>query len=175
MIGRSSAAILPHRHKRPQTSACRRESGCVMSRLARRTVGETEDRRFSSGRARRLGGRFDLRARAARPPSAAAQRAPVGDDGGRPPRTARQRTQLSPLRRGRPPSIARITHDPSAAIAPSLLRQAWLRSSCSHAVGLAARSLDVLFQVRLGLSRLRAPVSRRDCAISQRTIMNNAG
>ncbi len=30
-------------------------------------------------------------------------------------------------------------------------------------------------QVRLGPSRLHAPVSRRDSAISRRTVMNNAG
>ncbi len=44
-----------------------------------------------------------------------------------------------------------------------------------HAGGLAAQSLNVLVPVRLGPSRLRAPVSRRDCAISRRTIMNNPG
>jgi hypothetical protein len=32
--------------------------------------------------------------------------------------------------------------------------------------GLAAQTLDVLFQVRLGASRLRAPVSQRDCTVS---------
>jgi hypothetical protein len=30
-------------------------------------------------------------------------------------------------------------------------------------------------QVRLGISRLRMPVSQRDCAISRRTVTNNAG
>jgi len=44
-----------------------------------------------------------------------------------------------------------------------------------QADGLATQSLNVLFQVRFGPSRLRAPVSRRDCAISRRTVMNNAG
>ena len=40
---------------------------------------------------------------------------------------------------------------------------------------LAAQSLDVLFQVRLGPSRLCVPVSLRDSSISRRTVMNNAG
>ncbi len=50
---------------------------------------------------------------------------------------------------------------------------------------LAAQSVDVLFTrcilqsngspVRLPPLRLHAPVSRRDWAISQRTVMNNAG
>jgi hypothetical protein len=44
-----------------------------------------------------------------------------------------------------------------------------------QAGGLAACPLDVLFQVRLGFSRLRTPVSQRDCVISQRTVMNNVG
>ena len=44
-----------------------------------------------------------------------------------------------------------------------------------QAGGLAARSVKVLFQVCLPLSRLRAPVSRGDCAISSRTVMNNVG
>jgi hypothetical protein len=56
----------------------------------------------------------------------------------------------------------------SAAIADSLLRRAFgwqaRRSTPRRTV-----------QVRLGISRLRMPVSQRDCAISQRTVMNNAG
>jgi hypothetical protein len=40
---------------------------------------------------------------------------------------------------------------------------------------LAAQSLNVLFQVRFGPSRLRLPVSRSDSTISRRTVMNNAG
>ena len=39
---------------------------------------------------------------------------------------------------------------------------------------LAPRNLDILFQVCLGFSGLRVPVSQRDCAISSRTVMNNA-
>jgi hypothetical protein len=41
--------------------------------------------------------------------------------------------------------------------------------------GLAPRDLDVLFQVRLGLSGLHAPVSRGVLAVSSRTVMNNVG
>jgi hypothetical protein len=62
----------------------------------------------------------------------------------------------------------------SAAIADSRLRQAGMRLSGMPAGGLAPRSVNVLFQVRLRLSGLRARVSQRDCAISRRTIMNNA-
>ena len=41
--------------------------------------------------------------------------------------------------------------------------------------GLAAQSVNILFQVCLSPSWLRAPVSLGDCAISRRTVMNNAG
>ncbi|MDF0674155.1 MAG: hypothetical protein P0120_07405 [Nitrospira sp.] len=41
--------------------------------------------------------------------------------------------------------------------------------------GLAARDLDVLFQVRLGLSGLHAPVSPGVLAVSSRIVMNNVG
>jgi hypothetical protein len=41
--------------------------------------------------------------------------------------------------------------------------------------GLAARSVNILFQVCLPLSRLRAPVSRGVSAVSSRTLVNNAG
>jgi len=44
-----------------------------------------------------------------------------------------------------------------------------------QAGGLAVRSVNILFQVCLPPSRLRAPVSLGDCAISRRTAMNNAG
>jgi hypothetical protein len=75
----------------------------------------------------------------------------------------------------------------STAIADSLLRQAGMRLSGMPAGGLAPRGVNVLFQVRLRPSGLRAPVSQRDCAISSldwardpeqvegsRTVMNNA-
>ena len=56
----------------------------------------------------------------------------------------------------------------SAAIAHLLLRRAF--------GGQARHSLPRrTVQVRLGVSRLRVPVSQRDCAISRQTIMNNAG
>jgi hypothetical protein len=41
--------------------------------------------------------------------------------------------------------------------------------------GLAARSVNILFQVCLPPSRLRAPVSRGVSAVSSRTLVNNAG
>jgi hypothetical protein len=63
----------------------------------------------------------------------------------------------------------------SAAITDSLLRQACTQLIGVQAGGLAARPLDVLFQVRLGFSRLHAPVSRRDYVLSRRTVMNKAG
>ncbi len=44
-----------------------------------------------------------------------------------------------------------------------------------QAGGLAAQSVTVLQGVRLPPLRLHAPISLRDCAISRRTIMNNAG
>jgi len=59
----------------------------------------------------------------------------------------------------------------SAAIADSPLRQAWTRRPGVQAGGLAARSVNVLFQVCLPSSRLRAPVSPGDCAISRRIFM----
>jgi len=56
----------------------------------------------------------------------------------------------------------------SAAIADSLLRRTF--------GGQARRSLPRhTVQVCLGTSRLRMPVSQRDCTISQRIVMNNAG
>jgi hypothetical protein len=63
----------------------------------------------------------------------------------------------------------------SAAIAHPPLRQAWPQLSHGQAGGLAPQDLNVLFQVRFGLSGLHAPVSRGDSAISRRTVMNNVG
>jgi hypothetical protein len=54
----------------------------------------------------------------------------------------------------------------SAAIADSLLRQACMRFPHVQAGGLTAQTLNILFQVCFGSSRLHAPVSRRDYAIS---------
>jgi len=63
----------------------------------------------------------------------------------------------------------------SAATADTPLRPAWLQGSRTQAGGLTPRDLDVLFQVRLGLSGLRAPVSPGVLAVSLRTVMNNVG
>ena len=41
--------------------------------------------------------------------------------------------------------------------------------------GLAAQSVNILFQVCLSPSRLRAPVSRGVSAVSSRTLVNNEG
>ena len=62
----------------------------------------------------------------------------------------------------------------SAAITDSLLRQADMPLSRMSTGGLVPRDLDVLLQVRLGLSGLHAPISRSDSVISRRTVMNNA-
>jgi len=59
-----------------------------------------------------------------------------------------------------------------AAIADSPLRKPGRSWHDVRAGGLAARSVNILFQVCLLPSRLRAPVSRGDCAISRRTVMN---
>ena len=86
-------------------------------------------------------------------------------------------------------TLARIIHDASAAIADSLLRRIIdgkkpLRrdvierggtSKLGLAGRLAPRNLNILFQVCLGSLELRVPVSQCDCAISPRTLMNNAG
>jgi len=63
----------------------------------------------------------------------------------------------------------------SAAIADSLLRQAWPLALGDQAGGLAPQSVTVLITrcirqsngspVRLRPSRLRAPVSQRDCRV----------
>jgi hypothetical protein len=62
----------------------------------------------------------------------------------------------------------------SAAIVDSPLRQAGIRFNGMPVGELTPRDLNVLFQVRLGPSGLRSPVSPGDFAISPRTIMNNA-
>jgi len=56
----------------------------------------------------------------------------------------------------------------SAAIADSLLGRAFGRRARPSDPQRTAR-------VRVGSSRLRAPVSQRDSSISRRTVMNNAG
>jgi len=53
----------------------------------------------------------------------------------------------------------------SAAIADSLLRQAWPLPFGAQAGGLATQSVNVLQGGRLPPSRLHAPVSPRDCRV----------
>ena len=63
----------------------------------------------------------------------------------------------------------------STATVDMPLRQAWPHGFRAQAGGLAPRGLNVLFQVRLGLVGLHAPVSLGISAVSSRTVMNNAG
>jgi hypothetical protein len=63
----------------------------------------------------------------------------------------------------------------STATADTPLRQAGMRLHGMPAGGLAPRGLDVLLQVRLGLSARHAPVSHGVSAVSSRTVMNNVG
>ena len=48
-------------------------------------------------------------------------------------------------------------------------------ASCGRLGVLVAQSVNILFQVRLGRSGLRAPVSRGVLAVSSRTVMNDVG
>jgi hypothetical protein len=57
----------------------------------------------------------------------------------------------------------------------ALGRRTWTRICDVQADGLLARSLNALFQGRLPLSRLHAPVSFAVLAVSSRTLMNSAG
>ncbi len=63
----------------------------------------------------------------------------------------------------------------SPAPAETPLRQAWMRPVGIQAGRPAARSLDRLVQVCLGLARLRMPVSPGVSAVSSRILVNNAG
>ncbi|MBX3326150.1 MAG: hypothetical protein U0223_06665 [Nitrospira sp.] len=63
----------------------------------------------------------------------------------------------------------------STATAHTLLRQAWPWFAHGQAGRLALRDLTILFQVCVGLSGLRMPVSHSVSAVSSRTVMNNAG
>jgi hypothetical protein len=63
----------------------------------------------------------------------------------------------------------------STATADTPLWQAWPWFSHGQAGRLAPCDLDILFQVCLGLSGLRVPVSLGVLAVSSRTIMNNVG
>ncbi|CAE6755755.1 hypothetical protein NSPZN2_30395 [Nitrospira defluvii] len=63
----------------------------------------------------------------------------------------------------------------STTPADTPLRHAGMRLSGMPADGLAPRSLNIPFQVCLGLSGLRAPVSRGVSSVSSRTLKNNVG
>ena len=63
----------------------------------------------------------------------------------------------------------------STATADTLLRQAVMLRYGMPAGGLVPRDLDVLFQVRLVLSGLHAPISPGVLAVSSRIIMNKVG
>jgi len=54
-------------------------------------------------------------------------------------------------------------------------RPGWPWFPHGQAGGLAPRDLNVLFQVRLGLSGLHTPVSLGVSAVSSRSFINNAG
>ena len=73
------------------------------------------------------------------------------------------------------PLLARITHEDFYYNANTPLRQAWPWIPHGQAGGLAPHDLNVLFQVRLGLSGLHAPVSLGVSAVSSRSFMNNVG
>ncbi|TKB64174.1 MAG: hypothetical protein E8D48_00505 [Nitrospira sp.] len=64
----------------------------------------------------------------------------------------------------------------STATVDTPLQQAWPRAQAHGQAGrLAARAVDILFQVCLPASRLRVPVSHGVAAVSSRTVMNNVG
>jgi len=63
----------------------------------------------------------------------------------------------------------------STATADTPRQQAWPRFACGQAGSLAPRDLNILYQVCLGPSGLRVPVSPGVLAVSSRTIMNDVG
>jgi hypothetical protein len=63
----------------------------------------------------------------------------------------------------------------STATADTPLRQAALQLCGMPAGRLALRDRTILFQVYLGLSGLRVPVSLGVLAVSSQTVMNNVG
>ena len=63
----------------------------------------------------------------------------------------------------------------SVAIADTPLRQAWPWFVYGQAGRLAPCDLNILFQVCLGLSGLRVPVSHGVLTVSSRIVMNNVG
>jgi hypothetical protein len=72
-------------------------------------------------------------------------------------------------------SLATLFMNASTATADTPLRQAWLPVPRIQAGRLAARAVDILFQVCLPSSRLRVPVAPSVLAVSSRTVMNNVG
>ena len=75
-----------------------------------------------------------------------------------------QRTTLRKL-----VALARIIHE------GFYCNRRYAAATSLTAGGLAARSVNILFQVCLPSSRLRAPVSLGVSAVSSRTLVNNAG
>ncbi len=81
-----------------------------------------------------------------------------------------QRTSLTPAGRGEGEgTLARIIHERFCC------NRGFAATTSRSAGVLATQSLTVLFQVRLGPSRLCLPVSLGDSTISQRSVMNSAG
>ena len=85
-------------------------------------------------------------------------------------------TATADLNRKNPVKVSTLAQDQFGWRSTSQARgrRAWLQVR-SQAGGLAPRGLDMLFQVCLGLSGLRAPVSPGVLAVSSRTVMNNVG
>jgi hypothetical protein len=65
--------------------------------------------------------------------------------------------------------LARIIHE------GFYCNRRYVAATSLTAGGLAARSVNILFQVGLPPSRLRAPVSLAVSAVSLQTLVNNAG
>src|SRR6266849_1059575 len=65
--------------------------------------------------------------------------------------------------------LARIIHEGFYS------NRRYVAATSLTAGGLAARSVNILFQACLPPSQLRAPVSRAVSALSSRTLVNNAG
>ena len=66
-------------------------------------------------------------------------------------------------------------HQPALFMKASAANRGFAATTSLSAGVLAAQDLDILFQVCLHAWQLRLPVSPGDCAISRRTVMNNAG
>ena len=77
--------------------------------------------------------------------------------------------------RNRSSSLAHIIHEHFYCNRRCAAATSLAASFARPVGGLAPRDLDVLFQVRLGLSGLHSPVSPGVLAVSLRTVMNNVG